>query len=265
MLLAGIYTWHHYAYYGLNQGDSYIFDLSPRIVNTLTWYGLWSLGLPEMLVDFIGPGLKINPNLIRFWGKEIIAIVLVFGALLLQIIYFMAKKPGLKIFRTLVFSFLWFGFTLGPILLLPWHKFSFYLTIPMFSVALFLAALIGQFPKLQILLFLGTLLLITVLTLNLTVRTNWISKGLVTAKNVDTYLRNIYPATPTKTTIVFYDTPVDKQLPWSPAGVLKDVLSDNNYFRSLCRQDLTAEYVTEKPDKIIPGRVLIEARQFLGY
>src|SRR5258708_5255643 len=29
-------------------------------LNTLAWYVLWSFGLPEILVDFIGPGFRIN-------------------------------------------------------------------------------------------------------------------------------------------------------------------------------------------------------------
>jgi hypothetical protein len=47
---------------------NYILSFSPKnIFNNFFWYILWSFGLPEMLLDFIGPGLKINPNFVNWY------------------------------------------------------------------------------------------------------------------------------------------------------------------------------------------------------
>ncbi|MEK7066428.1 MAG: hypothetical protein AAB965_02540, partial [Patescibacteria group bacterium] len=44
-------------------GDSYIWDFSPpKALNTFFWYTLWSFGAPELLVDYVGSGLKILPR-----------------------------------------------------------------------------------------------------------------------------------------------------------------------------------------------------------
>ncbi len=53
--------------------------------------------------------------------------------------------------------------------------------------------------------------------------------------------------------------------PLQPAAVLKTALSDNNYFADYYPRVAAALYLTSKPDKIEPGRLLIPARQFLGY
>lgn len=51
---------HGEAQYGLN------FSFK-RMVNTLSWYTAWALGLPEMLIDFVLPGLKLKPALLKYW------------------------------------------------------------------------------------------------------------------------------------------------------------------------------------------------------
>jgi hypothetical protein len=269
VILAG-YAYFRFFHYGFPAGDSYIFDFSPRLFNTLSWYGLWSLGIPEMLVDFVGPGMRINPNLFRYWSQETVSVTLVFLALAVQLGYLLFKalkrKPRQSA-QYLLFSLVWFVFTLGPVLLLPWHKFSFYLTLPLVGAAAIIAVIIknsgtGRTARLTLA---GTFLLLSVLTLKLTVSTNWITRGLVAAKTTDEYLQKTYPRTGQLQTLVFYDNPEDKQLPWSPAGVLKNVLSDNNYFQVFWPGRLKAIYLTEKPDKIEAGRVYLAARQFLGY
>ena len=187
-----IYSYFHFFLYGLAQGESYIWDFSQRVINTLAWYGLWSLNLPEMLIDFVGPGLRFNPNLFRFWSNEIKPIFLLFGVAIISIFY-LVLKIGNKLkkidFQIIIFSLIWFVLTLIPVLFLPLHKFTYYLTLPLVGVVLVISHLIEKANKTNIfiLVFASVWILLSIFTLKLTIETHWISQGAEVAKNAHTY------------------------------------------------------------------------------
>jgi hypothetical protein len=269
LILCG-YFYLRFRFYGFAQGDSYVWDISPRIFNTLAWYAAWALNLPEMFVDFIGPGLHLNPNLLRFWGRETLLIAVLFLGLIGQLVYLFYKSARKLISDRglyLLFYIFWFVITLTPVLFLPWHKFSFYLTVPLFGVVMFIASVLdwsaasGRLRKILLLNF----FFLAVATLSLTVRTNWISSGAATAARVNRYVQANLSVWSSGTVLVFYDTPADASLPWSPSGVLKTVLSDNNYFRVFTAGRISAAYLSAPPDKISSDWVPLPARQFLGY
>lgn len=108
--------------------------LNPKtILNNLSWYALWSLGLPETLIDFIGPGLKLNPNLMKYWGD---LYKFIFPGFFTAISSFLAilaaeflKLKKVKVKREIVFLGFWFVVGISTVLLLPLHKSTYYLAI----------------------------------------------------------------------------------------------------------------------------------------
>lgn len=263
LILVG-YFYLRVFHYGFATGDSYIWDFSiKRSVNTLGWYGLWSLNLPEMLVDFVGPGLRFNPNLFRYWSKEIIPILILFLVEIVSIFYLIFKSKILNrksLFITL-FCLSWFLITLVPVLFLPLHKFTFYLTLPIIGVVFFISyLLITNYQLLITVVFVASWLALSFLTLKLTSETNWITQGAKTARNVYKYFQTNGGKYKGKT-IVFYDTKDDSSLPWSPTQVLKDVLSNNNFFQVFYDGKLAVLYGGKQKGN--PNA--IPSRQFLGY
>ena len=280
-LILFIYFFFRFSSYGFATGDSYIWNFSiERAVNTLGWYGLWSLNLPEMLVDFVGPGLKLNPNLLKYYSKEIIPILILFALELVILLYAFIKviinifrnhKPG-KLLIThyplfiILFGGAWFVLALVPVLFLPVHKFTFYLTMPLVSISVAVSYLLVSNNKKPItILFLATWFSLSILTLTLTVKTNWITKGQETARRVHNYLIENELALGKYETIVFYDTEEDKGLPWSPSGILKVVLSDNNYLKVFWNDRFSVKYYNSE-DQTAEALILkLRARKFLGY
>ena len=262
-----IYSYFHFFLYGLAQGESYIWDFSPRVINTLAWYGFWSLNLPEMLVDFVGPGLRFNPNLFKFWSKEIKPIFLLFGVIITSISYLVLKIRNIskKIdFQIIIFSLLWFVLTLIPVLFLPLHKFTYYLTLPLIGVVLVIAHLIEKANKTNVfkLVFASVWILLSLLTLKLTKETHWISQGAEVAKNAHTYF-NEQEVGENILFVEFYDTAEDEELPWSPSELVKVVLSQDNFFQVFFKNkfELLQEGV-DRPEKDI---VRVKARDLLNY
>ena len=269
LLLTG-YLYLRFFHYGLAAGDSYVWNYSPiKALNTLFWYKVWSLNLPEMLVDFVGPGLTLNPNLMKYYSKEIFPILVLFGAqvlIILSVLILILKRKVATLksfFLNVAFGVTWFVLALVPVLFLPIHKFTFYLALPFVGFAMVLATILSL-PKISNKLtavFLCLWLASSFLALKLTYKTNWITRGAETSKRVYSYFKENYQRFQGKT-ILFYDTEADRQLPWSPTLVLKNTLSENNFFLTFFGGKISARY--EKGD----GNEQVEkvqARQFLGY
>lgn len=266
-LILVFYFYMRIFYYGFARGDSYIWDASLRVVNTIFWYALWSLNLPEMVLDFVGPGLRINPKLFLFWGREIIPIFLLFAAMgVMLIILFtsLIKKLKKGEFRIYLFSLLWFILTLVPVLFLPQHKFTFYLTVPLFSVVFAIACALRQsgVKKSFVVAFLSIWSILSFMSLNLTSKTHWITQGAKIARGAYEYFSKYSESTEEPVLIEFYDTPEDAQLPWSPTQVVKVALSNDNFFKVFFGSKI-ALYggVNNLEAKVVK----LKARQFLNY
>lgn len=260
VLLIALYLYLHFFHFGTIEGDSYIWDFSPtRALNTLVWYFLWSLNIPEMLIDFVGPGIHLNPNLMKYWASQIIPIFILFAIQILLMVVALIKSFKSKFSETesvIMFSALWFIATILPVIFLPLHKFTYYLTLPLIGVV-FLLAFIFHKSKLLIpfcLVWLAT----SIFSLNLTKETNWITKGVETSKRVYTYFK-LNKDSIGSNTISFVDTAEDNKLPWSPTETLKTVISDKNFF------DMYFPSLASKISYGGDGEVKVNSRQFLGY
>jgi len=276
-----IYLYLHIFHYGMIQGDSYIWSISlGTLLNSLVWYGLWSVNVPKMLSDFVGPGLNLNPKLMLYWGRQIIPIALLFAAfcsITLAMIITTVRKYKREDYLLYIFAFIWFSLILSPVLFLQWHKFWDYLTLPLIGIVLVLSFLIVKtqtilkkkyllLAKILPLIFLTIFTFQSRLTLNLAYETEWTTTGAGTARRVYDYFNNNFKLKDDEyITVVFYDTAKDTDLPWSPSEQLKVILSDNNFFEVFYGGKIKAVYsylgdVTDK-DNVI----MIPARQFLGY
>jgi len=264
------YFYFRFRYFGLPKGDSYIWVFSSRVFNTLAWYFLWALNLPEMLVDFVGPGLRLNPNLFKYWSREIIPIFVLFGLQLVLLFYAFLKSFVTRNksqitnhYSLFTFCMAWFVICLLPVLFLPLHKFTYYLTLPLVGFTIFISYLLVTIHHSPVtILFFSLWLSLSVPILALTSETHWMTRGAEISKKVYVYFQ-INKQTLEGKTIVFYDTDEDKNLPWLPSNLLKVTLSEKNFFDVFYPNRIKAYY----GDPGIEGNnvLKIKARQFLGY
>jgi len=161
-LFTAIYLYLRLFHFGLAEGDTYIWNFSPKMaLNTLMWYTLWSFGAPELLVDYIGGGLKPIP---RFYTDYpfFSYFILFFLLVLLTSFAFLIFRSLKKNLRQYLFTGLFFVIPLLPVLFLPHHKFTLELGLPLVGFSL-LFALVADSAKGKW----GTLLLGLFLILNL--------------------------------------------------------------------------------------------------
>ena len=258
-----IYLALHFLIFGLIKGDSYIWDFSIlRAVNTTFWYFLWSLNLPETLIDFIGPGIHLNPNLLKYWSGDIIPIFALFVIQTTLIIYAFLKSiksSTINHWQLFFFSVGWFILTLLPVVFLPLHKFTYYLTLPLIGVIFLLSYFFTNLKSKIYILFCLVWVAVSVFSLRLTTKTNWITQGVETSGRVNSYFKENRDILNSKE-ISFIDLPEDADLPWSPTLTLKTVLSEYNFF-DVFYPELRdhASYGNEKAE------FKIRSRQLLGY
>lgn len=190
---------------GLPQGEiQYSLSLNPKmILNTIGWYSVWALGLPEMLVDFVQSGFSLNPNLIKFWGSYFKIIFPAFfaslGVLGGATIYLLVKKREIVLDKRLLFLVFWFVVGLLPVLFLPIHKKTYYLqpVLPAFW------GLVGYLifnlsKKYKILAFIATfsLFILSIASIKLSEKTYWaIQRGKISQKLIGD-IKAKYPVLP---------------------------------------------------------------------
>lgn len=153
------------------------------MVNTLSWYTLWVVGLSELLIDFIGPKLAVNPNLLRWYGDylKVVLPIFIFWGISLGCIFITFRKKilGNRIFWLLIFTYL---FSLSPFLFFPQHKSSYYLTFASSWFSLLLALLISfawerqKMMKVWVVFVMLAFVVISYQTLKLNQLTYWAAK-----------------------------------------------------------------------------------------
>lgn len=177
--------------------------LPNKIANTFFWYSSWSFGLPEMLVDFIGPGFRINPRLWQWYNQYLIIIIPIF-ILLISFLVAVALKIYRKMFADkliLLFGIL-FIISLSPFLIFPLHKFVYYLSFPIiwFSAILsyFLFSFWIEFNKLRLapLLFIFLFFCLSFQTIEINRLTHWSAKRAVAAEYLMNEIKTKYPVVP---------------------------------------------------------------------
>lgn len=194
--------------------DAYKPVFNPKnILNALGWYLGWSFGLPEILIDFVGPKLRLNTNFIE-WYSDYINIVLpllifVISALVISLGLFW-NKLNKKILGFLIGAYI---ISISPFLFFPQHKFIYYLELATvwFSIAIGFVFSMRWKNNILYKLFLCIVLLSMIIifneTNNLNSTTYWAAKRSQAAKFILEDIKKNYPSVSTQTIFYFTNDP----------------------------------------------------------
>lgn len=178
-----------------------VFD-PKKILHSLSWYSAWAFGLPEMLIDFVLPGAKLNPNLMRYWGNYYTVIFFSAGVaflILMSRLFFLNRKS--------IFAGLWFIIALLPVILLPTHKSTHYLIFALVGFLSLVMLLAINLPKKWLAVFLIMLFILQVTSIKLGEKTFWaVSRGSA-AQKLLTDIKSRYPTMPKGSAIYFTNDP----------------------------------------------------------
>ena len=176
------------------------------MVNNLVWYFLWSFGLPESLVDFIGPGLRVNLNFFKWFSNYSLLVFSALGLAMFLLLLTVLLQRGKVLINKSTFLFLsLFLISVVPFLFFPQHKFVYYLSFAIIWFCACLSTILSwKSKKLRIssIIIIFCYLLISYQTTRFYETTYWAAKRAAAAKVILQDLKQAYPRVETNT--IFY-------------------------------------------------------------
>ena len=230
-ILSVVYLNYRLLYFGLAQGVSYVWDFSPvKALNTFMWYSLWSLGAPELLVDYIGSGLRPIPRFFTdyqsWWSVIIFPLVLLVISLACLFLSRFKKLNSQFWYFTLFFTI-----SLLPFLFLPSHKFALELGLPLVGFSVALSIIFSNISNI-----LNFCILVLFIFYNLSMnyltytRHYSVSRGQISQK-VYQYFSQNYPTSPDSGYFEFINDTKDNGLLWGQSKQISQSLSRSDFFK----------------------------------
>jgi hypothetical protein len=218
--------------FGGTIGESYVWDFSIKSsLNTLAWYSLWSLGAPELLVDYISSGVNIIP---RFYSDfPAYSYVILLSVILTAVSFFIVLIRNFRdIGRNIISYFGIFLIGILPVIFLPWHKFALELTISLIGFSLFFSALlIKERIKIISIITLCLFILLNLETNFINYKTNYSIKRADLSREVFNYFTLNYAQPPLDSYFEFVNDTPNYGKSWGSSKQIADATSQSNMFK----------------------------------
>ena len=234
------------------------------LFNSFIWYLGWGLGLPEMLIDFIGPLLKLNPNLMRYWGNFFVAIFTSFALIVLILGFNIIKLLlGNRVFfkdKKFWFFVFWFLITLLPMLFLPAHKSSYYLALSLPALWIVVGLLIFVGPRILIILFIISAFILSATGANLAITTYPAAVRGKLAQKIIKEITTTYPTLPKGAILYFKNDPNYPNLTpeWGGSSRQISFILNGSDALALLYKDPTIKAYYEDLNQPLPGGKIYE-------
>lgn len=266
VLLFG-YLYLRLKFFGGATGDSYLWDFSvKKAVNTLLWYCLWAVGTPEIMVDYVGSGLKIVPRFFTDFPAWSQIILIELGSLFLSLFVSitLVAKEIIKKYRLIAYCLLVFLLSLSPVIFMPWHKFTHALSLPMVGTSLLMGYFFSK-PNVTTKLFI-ILYLITNISMMffLYPRFYSVNRGKI-SRLVYEYFSVNYPAPPQDDHFVFVNDPTGYLHGQNQSKEVALAISQSDFFKIIYRDPDYMAYFLDLPTLATPSgsAIYIDSGQFL--
>lgn len=215
ILIGALYLSNTSLFNRLPQQEIYQPVLSIKsIINSLGWYSLWVMGVPEFVVDFIGPKFALNHNLIKWYGDYFKIFLPLFLFIVVSFLFIIFRYRN-KLFKAKVGWFIMMAYliSLSPFLLFPQHKSSYYLTLASiwFSILMAIPLAVAwegrRFMKILVVLLIFSFSYISYQTINLNKVTYWAAKRSEAARFLLVDIKKTYPNLPQAAIFYFKNDP----------------------------------------------------------
>lgn len=228
-----------------------------KLLNSYFWYFVWSLGIPEMLVDFVGPGIRLNPNLMKYWGDYFIVIFISF---VLLIAFLLATLPKLYRSKLYLFFVFWFIAGITPVVILPFHRLYYYLGFVLPAVGGILGLTHYEIYKKNKVLsafFICILSVLTLTSIKLADTNYWAISRARIAKSLIDDVKNEYPTLPEGASVYFTN---DEGQPyfndeWGNSSKQASIILSESNALQLVYQDMSLKVYYE--DLVVPKEEMI--------
>lgn len=275
-----VYLIGHFFYYGIAKSPSYQLIIGKPTLNILFWYFLWALSTPNILIDFVGPGLNLNTTFlaisgIQGWIYLVLFPVFIILGFLLVADWLRNREENKKYQQFIFLGFLWFIIGLIPLIIFPLHKLATEQAFSIVGLTLVIGNFVyrtyiaGKLGKIISVSFISAYIVIAFNSIFLAAKTHWIVRSAQQANSVITYFQDKYKDFPSNQ-IIYFKNGVVKIPQYGSAKQLYYALG-NGVALSLVyrRNDLLVYFDDVKPipQEMPKGSdiITIDSSQFLGY
>ena len=209
ILVSFIYIILRLFFIKIPQITEYQLSFNQELIKALLWYFLWTFNIPEEFKKQVVNNLIVfnSKFLLEFWPlvvKNFIgAIWIVALGIGLPIFYLLKQRLHLNI-RLLTFALFWFVAGISPVLILPNHTFTMYLTLSSMGIYFLIAYLVilsrNSFMVIPILLI---WIFTSYTTLSFYKINSWMIEAQKTAREASTNLKRSFPTLPSDSVILY--------------------------------------------------------------
>lgn len=267
-----IYLYLDFTLIGFSSGEKQyqmIFSLKP-IVNSLSWYTVWAIGAPEMLIDFVQPGLKLNPSLMRHWSNYYSIIFAYFllttGTFVTLLLILLKNKKNILRDKRFWLLLVWFPVGIAPVILLPLHKSTYYLalSLPAFwSLVgyLLLESSKSKFGKFLFGGFITAVVVLNIASIKVGDSTYWAASRGRIAERLINQVKSVHPRLPKGAVVYFKNDPDYPFVAQDWGGTSKQaafVLNGSDALQLLYKDPALKVYYEDTgiPDGFLQGEVM---------
>ena len=149
ILISAFYLIARFLFIKVPQITEYAIKFDLDSTKALFWYILWALNIPEEFKKQVVTNLLVfNPQFLsEFWPlifKTFLGAFLVLvSAVIIPIKIIIKNGPPIN-FRLIGFAIIWFAIAVLPVLIIPNHTFSMYLTLPALGIYILISYLVVQ-------------------------------------------------------------------------------------------------------------------------
>lgn len=200
----------------------YNFVFNPKtLLNSYFWYFSWALGIPEMLIDFVMPGLVLKPEIMRYWPNYYRIIFPTFffsisSVLIIAVVTILKNRTFIS--KPFIFLLFYLPISLSTVIFLPAHKSPYYLSLTLpafwaligliiFSFYNYLSKTHKYLSRFIVSFVIINLLLLQISSILLSRTTNWAATRGKLAGQLIRELKQTFPTLPKGSTILFLNDP----------------------------------------------------------
>jgi hypothetical protein len=248
------YLYLRFIVFGTAQGgDSYLWNFSPiRATNTLMWYLLWSLGSPELLVDYIGSGLipiaRFFTDFQNVWVVILLPLIILVTTIFTLVLKHLVKLE--KLDKNLIFGSVFFLVSLLPVVFLPQHKFALELGLPLIGFSIAISSILVNEKIVKA--FLALYILYNLSMNYLTYLNHYSVNRSQISQKVYQYIKEKYPVYPTGYYFYFINNKSAQQNIWGQSKQVAQSLSNSDFFKVFYKDKSVKVYYEDFPENL-PG------------
>lgn len=207
IIVSLVYLVARFIFIKVPQIPEYQIAIGIESIKSFFWYVLWSFNIPEEFKkQVVGNLISLNPIfLAEFWKLTVIGFGTFLWIITLTVAIPLLQKRQFVNPKLILFTVLFFSLAIAPVLILPNHTFSMYLTLASVGIyALMAYLLILLKSKAMVVLVLAIWTISSLATISFYLTNSWMIEAQNVGRTFASRMKDQFPILPANSTVLYY-------------------------------------------------------------